>query len=641
MASMTRTSLGQNGNYKYIINMHDKLFLTKDTNVMANELEINHPAVNVLVDALKAQSQEQGDGTNFVVTFGGELMKYAAKLISEGLDVASVYEGYEKEYNNCLDTKLDFKKKPKDFILLPKERFDLLNEKYGCDYILKTNIKKENNGESKTYDIFGVHFNIVFIPTLALFKQVTKENYEDFVKKHKIIYDIYFKQSAKKNDIIKELTNIFKERSELLSNIGVNLLMENDMDVLSNQMENFTFYIPDNKNTKTINEVMDFIFSEETIEKIKKDEKISEKDISIQKIEYGFDLNQVFRLNMFNVRNNIDNVKNGYFILEYLMSDDQKQSIFEEKNSKVIVIDSRQERSVANINVSDFTNTGHQAQSSYELDNYPLDKNENRHGLVGLNNLGNTCYMNTGLQCLSNCELLTKYFLEDYYKPFINKDNPIGSQGEIVEKYSQLIHHLWYGNKECISPIQFKVAFGKNYYAFADFRQQDSQEFISYLLDALHEDLNKVKKKPYVQTKDFEPNIPEEEQFKKQKDLYLCRNQSFIVDLVNGFYKSTVYCPDEKCKNTIMSFEPFNMVTLSLVNEAQLRKLEEFQNEENKKLGIRVINVTFIPFKINYKPLKFPIKIKKEMDIFSFKKKIEAVTGFNKNSFEIYKMQGI
>ena len=103
MASMTRTSLGQNGNYKYIINMHDKLFLTKDTNVMANELEINHPAVNVLVDALKAQSSEQGDGTNYVITFGGELMKYAAKLVTEGLKVADVSEGYEKAYNKVME----------------------------------------------------------------------------------------------------------------------------------------------------------------------------------------------------------------------------------------------------------------------------------------------------------------------------------------------------------------------------------------------------------------------------------------------------------------------------------------------------------------------------------------------------------
>ena len=103
MASMTRTALGQNGNYKYIINMHDKLFLTKDTNVMADELEINHPAVNVLVDALKAQSSEQGDGTNFVVTFGGELMKYASKLVTEGLEIATVSEGYEKAFNKTME----------------------------------------------------------------------------------------------------------------------------------------------------------------------------------------------------------------------------------------------------------------------------------------------------------------------------------------------------------------------------------------------------------------------------------------------------------------------------------------------------------------------------------------------------------
>ena len=103
MAGMTRTALGPNGMNKYIINMHDKLFLTKDTNVMANELEINHPAVNVLVDGLKAQNSEQGDGTNFVVTFGGELMNYAGKLVSEGLHVADVTEGYEKAFNKAME----------------------------------------------------------------------------------------------------------------------------------------------------------------------------------------------------------------------------------------------------------------------------------------------------------------------------------------------------------------------------------------------------------------------------------------------------------------------------------------------------------------------------------------------------------
>ena len=278
-------------------------------------------------------------------------------------------------------------------------------------------------------------------------------------------------------------------------------------------------------------------------------------------------------------------------------------------------------------------------KTEYNLDEIPINEKENKHGLVGLNNLGNTCYMNTGLQCLSNCELLTKYILGKYYEKDINKTNPIGSQGEIIDKYAKLITHIWYGNKNCLYPLQFKQAFGKVYQAFNDFRQQDSQEFISYLLDILHEDLNKVNNKPYIQEKDLSNDLSDEEIFKIKKELYMCRNQSFIADLIYGFYKSTVFCPNENCKNISKSFEPFSNISLSLLNESELRKIEEFKEEKIKLLGLKELSVYFIPFKINYKPLFFKIKIKKDMNIIDFRSKIEIVTGFYKNSFDIYKLQ--
>lgn len=64
-------------------------------------------------------------------------------------------------------------------------------------------------------------------------------------------------------------------------------------------------------------------------------------------------------------------------------------------------------------------------------------------GIVGLSNLGNTCFMNSCLQCLSNTTLLTQYFLNRYYENEINYDNPLGSQGRLAKNYAKFIKGMW------------------------------------------------------------------------------------------------------------------------------------------------------------------------------------------------------
>ena len=97
---------------------------------------------------------------------------------------------------------------------------------------------------------------------------------------------------------------------------------------------------------------------------------------------------------------------------------------------------------------------------------------------------------------------LTKYFLSDGYKHELNFDNPLGMRGEIAKHYASLLSELWAGEVSHVAPRSFKMQVGRFAPQFSGYQQQDSQEFLAFLLDGIHEDLNRVKKKPYIEVKD-------------------------------------------------------------------------------------------------------------------------------------------
>lgn len=88
---------------KIVINHLDKLFVTSDAATIIRELEVEHPAANLLVAAAKAAQQEVGDGAGFVVAFAGELLSQAEGLLREGLTTGEVADGYARTAARSLE----------------------------------------------------------------------------------------------------------------------------------------------------------------------------------------------------------------------------------------------------------------------------------------------------------------------------------------------------------------------------------------------------------------------------------------------------------------------------------------------------------------------------------------------------------
>ncbi|KAL6593371.1 hypothetical protein ACP70R_049026 [Stipagrostis hirtigluma subsp. patula] len=181
-------------------------------------------------------------------------------------------------------------------------------------------------------------------------------------------------------------------------------------------------------------------------------------------------------------------------------------------------------------------------------------------GLTGLLNLGNTCYMNSAIQCLVHTPEFARYFREDYHRE-INWQNPLGMVGELALAFGELLRKLWAPSRSPVSPRPFKAKLSRFASQFSGFNQHDSQELLAFLLDGLHEDLNRVKHRPYIRSNDADGRSDEEVADEYWAN-HIARNNSIIVDVCQGQYKSTLVCP--VCGKVSVTFDPFMYLSLPL-----------------------------------------------------------------------------
>jgi ubiquitin C-terminal hydrolase len=191
-----------------------------------------------------------------------------------------------------------------------------------------------------------------------------------------------------------------------------------------------------------------------------------------------------------------------------------------------------------------------------------LNTSKYNDGLVGLNNLGNTCFINSSLQCLFNTYDLSKYFLSNYFKEEINKKNKLGHSGKIAESYAELLEEVKTTISSIVNPKYFIIQFIKNNQSLNVNLQQDAQEFLSLLLDSLHEDLNRITNKPYIELEEQKENEYDADASKRWWDCHKKREDSIIIDLFHGQFKSKITCL--KCTKQSITYEPYLFLGLPI-----------------------------------------------------------------------------
>ena len=206
-------------------------------------------------------------------------------------------------------------------------------------------------------------------------------------------------------------------------------------------------------------------------------------------------------------------------------------------------------------------------------------KNNSRKGIVGLKNVGNTCYLNSTIQCLSNTKLLTKYFLNNDFSKEINITNTFGSKGKIAEAYYEIINKMWNENNQVINPFDFRLAFAKKNEAFYNNEQQDSQEFLLALLNNLSEDLNRVTNKKYMEMAEQKNGEKDEEASKRYWEYSKSRENSIIVDLFQGQFKSTITCLN--CQNVSTTYDAYMNLQLPIPTKKAHKQIKFLTHERN------------------------------------------------------------
>lgn len=167
----------------------------------------------------------------------------------------------------------------------------------------------------------------------------------------------------------------------------------------------------------------------------------------------------------------------------------------------------------------------------------------------GIENLGNTCYLNSVLQALNSTQLSQVLLMK-------SKTNLVCRDAltvRLTQDFYSVLQSLNTPSAHSVSPSHFFESLGNVYSPFKELLQQDANEFFNILLNSLHSGLNTA----IGSTKPAQidnSNGTDEELAKRFWENYINTNKSDIVKLFAFQERNTVKCPN--CGQVYRSFNP-------------------------------------------------------------------------------------
>lgn len=193
-------------------------------------------------------------------------------------------------------------------------------------------------------------------------------------------------------------------------------------------------------------------------------------------------------------------------------------------------------------------------------------------GLVGLQNLGNTCFINACVQCLSSLPPFSRFFLSNNHMFQLNKDSSM--KGTLALSFGELLHKIHQGVAfTSVSAATLRERVGKFAPQFTGARQHDCQELLRFLLDGLHEDLRSAASTTaLMDVYDFQQQYENAAPAQAAMVQYYDGNFSEIISSFGGQLVSILKCGT--CGHTSNCFDPFLDLSLPFPEESQMREGE-------------------------------------------------------------------